>query len=85
MEGSEDGLAALGRIEGELGEVERALARLDEGSYGRCRVCDGPIPDPVLAADPTVTTCTAHGPTAGPVDGPVDEQLDGRPGGDPPA
>src|SRR5512138_3163556 len=27
-----------------LAEVERALARLESGDYGRCEMCSGPIP-----------------------------------------
>ncbi len=49
-----DGVAA------ELAAVEAALARLDEGRYGVCAACDATLPDELLAADPTRTTCAAH-------------------------
>lgn len=54
-----DGVAA------ELAAVEAALGRLDEGRYGICAACDVPLPDDLLAADPTRTTCAAHTVTPG--------------------
>jgi RNA polymerase-binding transcription factor DksA len=49
--------AVLDRVDGLLNEVEQALDRLDEGSYGQCPSCGGPISDERLAADPTVREC----------------------------
>ncbi|MPV36667.1 TraR/DksA family transcriptional regulator [Georgenia subflava] len=43
-----------------LAEVDAALVRLDEGTYGVCEVCGEPIPEGRLAARPTATTCVAH-------------------------
>ncbi len=46
----------------QLAEVEAALGRLDDGSYGTCTVCGQPIPAARLAARPTALThvdCTA--------------------------
>ncbi|GCD18976.1 TraR/DksA family transcriptional regulator [Cellulomonas algicola] len=40
-----------------LAEVDRALRRLDEGTYGTCASCGRPIPPERLAARPTATTC----------------------------
>jgi RNA polymerase-binding transcription factor DksA len=40
-----------------LGEVERALARLEHGTYGICQKCGKPIAPARLEAKPTVTTC----------------------------
>jgi len=53
-------LASLTKIEGELAEVERALARLDDGSYRTCGVCGATIDDARLEADPTATLCADH-------------------------
>lgn len=51
-------VAALVRqAEQHLAEVEAALARLDEGTYGRCARCGRPIPDERLEVRPTATTC----------------------------
>jgi RNA polymerase-binding transcription factor DksA len=44
-----------------LADIELALTRMDDGSYGRCRACDAPIPLAVLTAIPTTTSClTCH-------------------------
>jgi RNA polymerase-binding transcription factor DksA len=40
-----------------LREVDAALARLDDGTYGRCEVCGEPIPGPRLEARPVARTC----------------------------
>jgi len=40
-----------------LDEVELALARLDDGTYGRCESCGSPIDDARLAASPIERTC----------------------------
>jgi DnaK suppressor protein len=42
-----------------LDEVEGALARLDDGTYGTCAACGGPIDDGYLAGSPTARTCEA--------------------------
>jgi DnaK suppressor protein len=44
-------------VEQLLDEVERALARLDDGTYGSCVTCGGPIGDDRLAEDPTRHAC----------------------------
>ncbi|OZB48411.1 MAG: molecular chaperone DnaK [Cellulomonas sp. 14-74-6] len=43
-----------------LAEVDAALARLDDGSYGICTVGGEPIPAERLAVRPTATTCVQH-------------------------
>ena len=53
------------RIEAEslreaLDDVERALARLDDGTYGTCEVCGAELEDPDLAATPQLRTCAQH-------------------------
>jgi RNA polymerase-binding transcription factor DksA len=55
-----------------LADIELALARMNEGTYGRCRACDADIPLAVLTAIPTTTVCQAcHPPAAGtPATGP---------------
>ena len=44
-------------LETGLERVERALAKLDEGSYGTCDGCGGPIPEKRLEAMPDSTLC----------------------------
>jgi DnaK suppressor protein len=43
----------------QLAEVERALAKLDEGSYGVCDGCGAPIPEGRLEVHPSATRCVA--------------------------
>ncbi len=43
--------------------VTDALARLDDGSYGRCVVCGRQIDDERLEARPEVSTCREHADT----------------------
>ncbi len=38
-------------------EVAAALARVDEGSYGRCVDCGDPVPDARLEARPATARC----------------------------
>jgi DnaK suppressor protein len=42
-----------------LAEVDAALARLADGSYGTCARCGRPIPEARLEARPTALTCVA--------------------------
>ena len=43
-------LGILAQIETELSDVEAALERLENGSYGTCEVCGRPIEDARLEA-----------------------------------
>lgn len=43
-----------------LDQVERALAKLDEGSHGRCDVCGNPIGEARLEFRPWSVTCVEH-------------------------
>ena len=49
--------SAVDAVDGLLDEVELALARLDDGTYGRCEACGTPIDDGDLAARPLVREC----------------------------
>jgi DnaK suppressor protein len=44
-------------LEAGLERTERALAKLDDGTYGVCDVCGEPIAERRLAAMPDVVTC----------------------------
>ena len=50
----------LDAAEADVEGVERALGRLDEGTYGTCEVCGSPIDAERLAAAPTTRTCAQH-------------------------
>ena len=44
-------------LERVLARTERAVAKLDDGSYGRCDVCGDPIPPGRLRALPDAVLC----------------------------
>ncbi len=53
-------LTILTNVERELADVEGALARLDEGTYGTCQACGATIDDERLAAEPATPFCRDH-------------------------
>jgi RNA polymerase-binding transcription factor DksA len=52
-------LAVLEQVEVELADVEHALRRLDEGTYGVCEACGSAIGAERLAAFPAARLCAA--------------------------
>jgi YteA family regulatory protein len=56
----EKDLSILEQIEGELADVEHALKRLDDGTYGTCEVDGEPIPEERLEALPATRFCLRH-------------------------
>ncbi len=44
-----------------LDSIERALARVADGTYGRCEECGEEIGDALLEAAPAATRCARHG------------------------
>lgn len=46
--------------ERDVDDVERALERLDDGTFGRCDVCGEAIAEDVLAETPAARTCKKH-------------------------
>ncbi len=57
-QGENQALAAS--LREQLDDVERALAKLDEGTYGRCERCDQPIGEARLEAMPAARFCIDH-------------------------
>ncbi|HUZ10248.1 MAG TPA: hypothetical protein VMU76_08790 [Acidimicrobiales bacterium] len=53
----EEVLSAAGTL---LDDVDRALGRLDEGTYDSCEVCGAAIGEDRLTGDPTARTCALH-------------------------
>lgn len=58
----EKDLSILESLEHELREIEVALSRVDEGTYGTCEGCGEPIPEERLEAQPAARFCTDHAP-----------------------
>jgi RNA polymerase-binding transcription factor DksA len=50
----------LDGAERDVDDVERALRRLDDGSYDTCEICGEPIPEEVLAESAAARTCGRH-------------------------
>ena len=48
------------QLRAELDEVERALAKLDDGTYGKCESCGEQIAAPRLEAMPATRFCIQH-------------------------
>jgi RNA polymerase-binding protein DksA len=57
-QGENQALAA--QLRNELEEVEQALTRLDDGTYGRCETCGEPIAPARLEAKPAARYCIDH-------------------------
>lgn len=51
--------AHIAHAEAHLADIERALERVRQGSYGICKVCGARIPEGRLEARPTAETCVA--------------------------
>ncbi len=52
-------LSLLEQIEAELSDVEHALRRIDEGTYGTCEACGKRIDDARLEVVPAARFCVA--------------------------
>jgi DnaK suppressor protein len=57
-QGENQALAA--QLRSELAEVERALQKLDDGTYGLCETCGQPIAPARLEAMPAARFCIDH-------------------------
>ncbi len=55
-----ENLVLAGDLREQLDEIEAALGRLDQGTYGLCEVCSQPISDDRLAAMPATRFCIDH-------------------------
>jgi DnaK suppressor protein len=55
---NQEALEVIGKTEtNEIHEIEAALKRISEGTYGTCAKCGGPIDPRRLKALPTAATC----------------------------
>ena len=60
IEAFEGNAAIEVELEARLLEVDVALARIEAGTYGICRMCGKAIEDARLHANPASATCIAH-------------------------
>ena len=51
------GVALTANVDGQLAQIEEALSRLDDGSYGTCQRCGKAITEARLEALPFATLC----------------------------
>jgi RNA polymerase-binding transcription factor DksA len=51
---------SVSAIEATLNDIDRALERLRSGTYRTCQVCNSPIDESVLVANPLLANCPAH-------------------------
>ncbi|MGE5702232.1 MAG: TraR/DksA C4-type zinc finger protein [Clostridia bacterium] len=72
----EKDIALYGLDQENLREIEGALARMEDGTYGTCTVCGKPIPQERLEALPQAMTCKEHAPAPN-VNGsrPIEEEF----------
>lgn len=52
--------AIVGKLAPQLKQVELALSKIKDGTYGKCAVCGEKIPEARLEANPAATTCIKH-------------------------
>jgi RNA polymerase-binding transcription factor DksA len=50
-------MSILESVEAELSDIEHALKRLDDGTYGTCEACGKPVGDDRLEAQPAARFC----------------------------
>ncbi|HWC11121.1 MAG TPA: TraR/DksA C4-type zinc finger protein [Acidimicrobiales bacterium] len=53
----EKDLSILENVEAELADIEHALSRLNDGTYGTCEACGRPIDEDRLEAMPATRLC----------------------------
>ena len=53
-------LLSLGHLQDSLADVDRALAKLEDGTYGKCEVCGEDIAEARLEALPASRYCINH-------------------------
>jgi RNA polymerase-binding transcription factor DksA len=56
----EKDFSLLEQLEAEIGDLDAALRKVDEGTYGICEICGRPIEPERLEALPGTRTCIEH-------------------------
>jgi RNA polymerase-binding transcription factor DksA len=60
FEEMQENTAVIDELEGRYNGIKAALQRIEEGTYGVCKVCGQPIEADRLEANPAAETCKAH-------------------------
>ncbi len=60
IEAFEENTATLKELEIRFNEVEKALSRIEMGTYGVCKIDNKPIEKERLFANPAANTCITH-------------------------
>ncbi|MBI2628280.1 MAG: TraR/DksA C4-type zinc finger protein [Candidatus Niyogibacteria bacterium] len=47
-------------LEEQLNNVKKALKRIEEGNFGKCEICQKPIDEKRLKANPAASACLKH-------------------------
>jgi RNA polymerase-binding transcription factor DksA len=56
----EKDFSILEQLEAEISDLDTALRKIDEGTYGRCEICNQEIDPERLEAMPGTRTCREH-------------------------
>ena len=56
----EKDFSLLEQLEAEIGDLDAALRKVEEGTYGICEICSSPIAPDRLEAMPGTRTCIEH-------------------------
>lgn len=59
-QGFEERSATVNELEKRLADVNAAIVRIDDGSYGVCKICNAAIEAERLEANPAADTCIEH-------------------------
>lgn len=60
IEEYEENSAILKQLETRFNEVKKALKKIEDGTFGKCEVCNKDIEEKRLEANPAATTCMEH-------------------------
>lgn len=55
-----ENLALAAQLRDQLDDIERALSKLEDGTYGICEICGDPISEARLEAIPAARFCIQH-------------------------
>src|SRR5262245_15214334 len=60
MQEFDDNRSILETLETKLSDVNEALQKIENGTYGKCDICGENIEEDRLEAEPTAKTCKVH-------------------------